>query len=495
MRKGRSLAAVAGMTAALFFAQGALMARGLSHLDGWADAALLSALFALVYGGAMAAFVRIERPGRGKLAFVGAFAALAMLARVMMLDYVTADYNSFLSGWVQAFREGGFATLAENVGDYNLLYQYVLLLISKSSLHDLYLIKWFSVIFDFALAWAMMLCARKLAGSGRGTAIFCVTLALPTVLMDGACWGQCDSVYVFFIVLCLYELKDGHPARSAAALAIAFAFKLQAIFFFPVVLLALIHGEYKPRHALCFAGAYLCTMLPALCAGRSFLGALSVYASQSMGQYFDRLSYNAPNLYLFFPMLEFASSQEFTWMRYIDGIDVKAANPYLTEALMPALQNAALLACVLLTLLVVIYWLVHAREVTPDMTLPFALFFAIFLPFVMPKIHDRYFFLADLLGVLYAARRADRRFLPLLVVSASALSDQSFLTRQRPVDLRVLSLMMLAALLIVGHDLLAQMRRNRAALAQEKEESLARRDGLMEKKPPETAKATGGDAA
>ena len=67
-----------------------------------------------------------------------------------------------------------------------------------------------------------------------------------------------------------------------------------------------------------------------------------------------------------------------------------SANPYLRDDLMPMMQNAALYACVLLTLLVVLYWLTHAREVTPDMTLDLALFFAIFLPFVMPQQRRQY---------------------------------------------------------------------------------------------------------
>ena len=87
---------------------------------------------------------------------------------------------------------------------------------------------------------------------------------------------------------------------------------------------------------------------------------------------------------------------------------------------MPMMQNAALYACVLLTLLVVLDWLTHAKFLTPDMTLDLALFFAIFLPFVMPKIHERYFFLADMLSVLYAARYRNRRFMPLLVVGRVA---------------------------------------------------------------------------
>ena len=460
----RAYGAVAGMTAALFAVQAALMGRWLTRLGGLGEALALALLFALVYGGALALIVRLERPGVRKLLFLGAFCALAMLSRVALLDYVTADYDSFLIKWVDVFREGGAAMLAENVGDYNLLYQYVLLLIAKTPLCDLYLIKLFSVAFDFALAVAMACAARQAAGERAFAPSFCAVLVLPTVLFDGAGWAQCDSVYAFFVILCLFWLKDGHPARSAAALAVAFAFKLQTIFFFPVVLLALIHGEYKPRHALCFAGAYLATLIPALLAGRTLGSALSVYANQSMGQYYDRLTYNAPNLYLFFPMLQFSNTQEFTWMRFIEGVDAEGGSAYLRDDWMPPLQNAALYACVVLTLVVVIYWLLHAREITPEMTLCFALFFAIFLPFVMPKIHDRYFFLADMLSLLYAFKRPDRRYVPLLVIGASLMSYFAFLTRQRPLDERWAALMMLAALLIVGRDLLAGMRENRAFL-------------------------------
>ena len=125
------------------------------------------------------------------------------------------------------------------------------------------------------------------------------------------------------------------------------------------------------------------------------------------------------------------------------------------------LQHAALYACILLVLAAVIYWLRHREEITSDMTLNFALFFAIFLPFVMPKIHDRYFYLADMLSILYAARRPDRRFVAPLTVGASLMSYMAFLTRQRPVDERVLALMMLASLAVTARDLLTDMRKNR----------------------------------
>ena len=463
--RARSLRLALVMTLALFAVQTALMGSSLSHIAGAGQALALSALFALVYGGTMAAFVWLEKPKTGALVFAGVFAAITMLARVSMLDFVSADYYSFLTLWVEMFREGGFPMLAENVGDYNLLYQYFLLLVAKAPLHELYLIKYLTVVFDYLLALAMMRAAGRFAGEKAALPVFLTVMALPTTLLDGACWAQCDSVYVFFIIMCLYFLETDRPVRSAVFLSVAFAFKLQTIFFFPVVLLGLIHRKYKLRDALAFFAAYIVTMLPALIAGRSFFDALSVYANQSMGQYYDRLSYNAPNLYLFFPMMDFTATQEFIWMRYIAGIDNKGANAFLHPELLPDLQRAALYACVILVLIAVIYWLMHWKEITPDMTLEFALFCAIFLPFVMPKMHERYFYLADMLSILYAAKYPRRRFLPLLVVGSSLMCYVPYLMRQRPIDERVLALMMLAALVIVGRDLLTRMRKGRAALA------------------------------
>ncbi len=464
LSRKKGLLLTGGMTLALFAVQAAMMHGLLEHAPGM-QAAALSALFTLVYGAALGAFCWLEKPKGSTLLFTGAFMAVTMLARVSMLDFITADYNSFLSLWLSQFREGGFEMLAKNVGDYNLIYQYFLLLITRMPLHDLYLIKLISVAFDYALALVMMRAAGCFGGERTKLPTLMLMLVYPTVLLDGACWGQCDSVYVFFIVLSLYMLATDRPACSAIALSIAFAFKLQTIFVFPVVLLGLLHKKFNWRHALAFFAAYIVTMIPALLAGRPFMDALSVYANQSMGQYYDRLTYGAPTLYMFFPMMDFSTGQTFKWMRYIPGIDSLGTNAYLHPDLFPDLQHAALYACIVLTLIVVIYWLLHWREITMEMMLDLAMFFAIFLPFVMPKMHERYFFVADIVAVLYAVKYSRRRFLPLLVAGASLTSYCSYLMRQVPVDQRVSSVMMFAALVIVSHDLLEKMRGNRAALA------------------------------
>lgn len=272
MKESRRAPVVCGATtAALFAALAAYIRVNLAYAGTWGQTLSLSALFALTAGGAMAAYAALEKPDGRTLALVGGVMTLTMAARVSMLDYISSDYQSFLVLWLDAFRKGGFATLGENVGDYNLIYQYILLLISKAPLKDLYLIKLFSVIFDYALARHVAR-GRPFRWRKGESADAAHRADLPTVLINGACWGQCDAVYVFFIVMSLCDMKTRKPVRAAAMLAIAFAFKLQTIFFFPIVLLGLIHGEYKPKHALVFALAYLATTVPALIAGRSLGG-------------------------------------------------------------------------------------------------------------------------------------------------------------------------------------------------------------------------------
>ena len=82
----------------------------------------------------------------------------------------------------------------------------MLALISGSSLPDLHLIKLFSILFDVLLAWSVM----QLVGLFRRNAAwklaaFFLVLFWPTVVLNGALWGQCDSVYAALAVLSVYR--------------------------------------------------------------------------------------------------------------------------------------------------------------------------------------------------------------------------------------------------------------------------------------------------
>ncbi|NCC69274.1 MAG: conjugal transfer protein TraL, partial [Clostridia bacterium] len=179
-----------------------------------------------------------------KPAHVVAAAALTVAAfglRYAFLSHETLDYTTFLAKWVQFFRDnGGFSALSHSVGNYNVPYLYFLSAFSYSDVNDLYLIKLLSVFFDVVLAWASMRLAGRFTKSvWRRLTAFFVVMLWPSVVLNGAYWGQCDSIYAAFAVLSVYFALDKKPAFSMICIAVSFAFKLQAVFIMPLFLVLL----------------------------------------------------------------------------------------------------------------------------------------------------------------------------------------------------------------------------------------------------------------
>ena len=225
----------------------------------------------------------------------------AFVLRGACLNYVTDDYRNFLSVWVDFFRaHGGLAALRAPVGNYNVPYLTVLALISGSSLPDLHLIKLFSILFDVLLAWSVM----QLVGLFRRSAAwklaaFFLVLFWPTVVLNGALWGQCDSVYAALAVLSVYLVLSGHPLLGVVSIGASFAFKLQAVFVMPVFLLFWLTRRVKLRHALAFPAVCVVMVLPAVIAGRGLWDALTIPFKQT-GSIGTGLNYNSPSVFALF---------------------------------------------------------------------------------------------------------------------------------------------------------------------------------------------------
>ena len=95
-------------------------------------------------------------------------------------------------------------------------------LFSYSRIRDLYLIKLLSIFFDVLLAWGGMRLVSRLTDSPlRRIGCFFTILLLPTVFLNGAVWGQCDSIYVALAVLALADALEEHPVRAMVLLALS----------------------------------------------------------------------------------------------------------------------------------------------------------------------------------------------------------------------------------------------------------------------------------
>ena len=314
---------------------------------------------------------------RSRLSWLLACALLlaAFGGRLAVFDYETLDYQNFLAHWAAFFREqGGFSALSRQVGNYNIPYLYFLALFSYLPVRDLYLIKALSVSFDLLLAWGVLRLTDRFTGSVvRRFCAFFTTLFLPTVFLNGALWGQCDSIYAALLLLGIDCALRGRPKLSVVLAALAFGFKLQAVFVLPLWAVFWIGGKLKTRDLLLFPLTYLLLVLPAVLLGRPFFETITLYFSQT-GSIGSGLNYNSPSVFAIFWHVE----------------NEKAASVI------------AILAAALFTLnMLGVAW-IYRRRLSDQALLALALLFAIGIPFLLPHMHERYFFPADVLALTLA---------------------------------------------------------------------------------------------
>ena len=355
------------------------------------------------------------------LVFAFLFMAGAVVIRYFLLDYESGDYLTFLAPWTEFFREhGGFKALGLSVGNYNLPYLYFLALFSYIDISELYLIKLLSIVFDVLLAWACMkLCSRFVQGRLRLIICFFAVLLFPTVVLNGAYWAQCDSIYTFFAVFALYLALSDKPVGAMVSITASFAFKLQAVFVMPIFFVLLVAKKIKFKHLFIFPAAYVIMMLPAVIAGRPLWDTLTLYLSQA-GTVGDAMNYNAPSL-----------TSMFRW-----GEDTGMWS------------TALVIAAFVFMFLVFAVAIVNRKKLDDRVIFGMAVLLAIGIPYLLPHMHDRYFFSGGMLCIVLAV--SDLRFalMPVLAELASLHCYYAYFSRYYLVQPRIGGELMLVVLVL-----------------------------------------------
>jgi len=306
------------------------------------------------------------------------FLAMALAIRIALIDHRTSDYTNFLAKWVEHFRvSGGFKGIADVVGNYNVPYLYFLAAFSYIPVDDLYLIKFLSITFDVILAWSvsrLVLMFTKSKNYQLGA--FLAVMLLPTVILNGACWGQCDSIFASFCVLTVYSGLQGKSKLSLTYGAIAFAFKLQAVFLLPIYGAFLLMNKVKLKDIWVFPAVYLASIIPAVILGHPLKEALLIYLNQAGGTT-GSLNYNSASIYALIPY-----GYEADWLHFASAIGM---------ALAVGLVYATML------------WpYARYKSVTDDTLFGLAVLLALGIPLLLPHMHDRYFYLADIFTLALA---------------------------------------------------------------------------------------------
>lgn len=306
--------------------------------------------------------------------FLLAFLILGIGVRIGLLNYKSGDYGSFLAPWYDFVVNNGYwAAQAQRFADYTPPYLYLLTIVTLLPINKIVGIKLISLMFEILLGFIVFLVVKQKNGKSRNLAIVAAaaSLMLPTVILNGAMWGQCDVIYSSFMVLSLYFLTKDKGFWAFWAFGLGFAFKFQAIFLAPLLLIWLLFHPKKWYYIFVPPINYFLACVPAALLGRPWLQLIRIYLDQSNS--YPSLSSGMANLWKFIPE---AHNEIFKLPGILLGGMAFLAIPVLIYNLKP--------------------------KFTPNLWVKLALICTLLVPFVLPKMHERYFFPAEVFSLIYA---------------------------------------------------------------------------------------------
>lgn len=239
------------------------------------------------------------------------FSVLGLALRYIGRAHISYDMSTFLIPWTEQIKSnGGLFALGSQIGDYNIPYQFLLAFMTYLPVRIEYSIKILSIIFDYLLAFSLGLLSSLIFNGSRfshrvleyvNTLYFVlgysIVMFFPTVVLNSSFWGQCDSIYSFFIVTAIFCLFSNRLIICFVFLGLGFAFKLQTIFILPFFLFY----YFKKEDSFSLIGFFLtvatffAASFPGYLFGRPLSSSLKIYLNQT--NEYPQMSMNFPSFW------------------------------------------------------------------------------------------------------------------------------------------------------------------------------------------------------
>ena len=313
--------------------------------------------------------------------------------------FVSEDMTYCLMPWFEKIKAaGGLPALSNQVGDYGILYQTLISIMTYLPIQSVVQYKLLSSLFDIPLALVAAAIYRDVRLSDKVATpetrsrvrmqswlVAAVVWLLPTVMLNSSYWGQCDSLYATCCLATLYLLRRNSFVGAFVMLGLAFACKLQTVFILPIIgVYYLVQKRFSLFWILLSVVVMWLSGIVAFAYGRNLLAPILIYSGQ-VGHYQE--------MYMSFPSL---------WML--------VGNDYWSMRWFAILLTFAVLAVGLW------YCLNHKQNILcNERFYAVAAWFMWSMLLFLPSMHDRYAYLLDLLLVLLACW--DRRFTKYAVIT------------------------------------------------------------------------------
>lgn len=358
--------------------------------------------------------------------------AFALAFRYLFAPFITADFNNFIHRWALFINQNGqfvegVKNLYEAEGsalrvtiasqgvfgvptcDYPPLYMYLISLVSMLPLGDLvqpeqytyivhgnllYYVKTISFIFEIIGAIYCYKIVKKVTNSKLNASIaYSVYFFLPTIFMNSALWGQCDICYASMVLASFYYIISRKQIKSMVFFGLALAFKVQCIFLIPLFGFLWFRKGFKLRYIVVAALVTFATFLPLYFAGAQFGTPFLPYIRQ-FGGYANRVNLNSTSMYAWFDLLN------------EKGMDLDAS--------IKALSTFGIIFTIVVCLTFISILAFRRVKITEKSVFTIGIMCFVLVPFVMPHMHERYFYLAEVGMLLYACTNIKRIHLPVM---------------------------------------------------------------------------------
>ena len=374
---------------------------------------------------------------------LGAAAAFLTLAYVVGMKRILASWNpdllDYTSWYTYILNHGRLHSLNGSFSSYSPPYVYLLAIGSNLQrfLDPVRVIKLLNVPFILASGALTFSICRSQGLSARYSLLAgWIIIVCPEIVANGLVWGQTDILETTFVLACVRLLIAQRPGWAMATLGVALSFKLQVIFLAPAILALLVTGELPTWSLFAAAAGYVAMFVPAFLAGRSPKALLGVYSSQTGAA--DRISMGAANPYCLVAA-------------WTGNGRVDAQHPFFLR-----LEHIGVAVGLVLTACL-IFFLVRQRFLLPQQKMIAALAVsALAVPFVLPKMHDRYFFIGDTLALVFGLM-LPRAMIPAILLQVAGLMVYArYLMGFQAGTLYYIfpMLMIAAALFMLGRELL-----------------------------------------
>ncbi|MBP0990777.1 MAG: glycosyltransferase family 39 protein [Oscillospiraceae bacterium] len=361
--------------------------------------------------------------------------ALVLFAKIRVAMYPTQDSVGYVLDWMKQIKEVGIAKFYSIDADYSPLYLFMISLFTLVPTGTtmtvgaytffpewMLTLKTCYFIFDILNALAVYLIIKSVTNDKTKAAIgYLIMVILPVQFINSAVWGNADSIYVCFLLYCIYFALKNKGGFSMFFFGLALANKLQALFIAPFLVYLLLNRKIKLYKTVYAPLAVIASFIPAYVCGAGFFEPFAFYSRQLNG--YSKLTLGCPN---FWHLFSFSSKSENI---------INRGAPYFALAVIG-----------------VFFAIILMRNIkqTDSNLLAVAAFTVGITVFFLPHLHERYFYMLDVLAVVYALSRKKNHIIILLMQLASGIAYYHYISGRYFINLWGEDSVHIAAFIIVA---------------------------------------------